>query len=148
MDTTSPQTRRLEKKRKYNAKKRARKRVNKAKLNNQRCYKCLSRNCTSKNNSEECNNFKVCNRCLIRVSPATVKFCATSCRRKIRFAEKICKIHHGILCFGDICKSCTPSAIISSIDASGVCIQDSPVNEELLMIISGGNVTFDRYGIF
>ena len=82
------------------------------------------------------------------MSPATVKFCATNCRRKIRFAEKICKIHHGILCFGDICKSCTPSAIISSIDASGVCIQDSPVNEELLMIISGGNVTFDRYGIF
>ena len=49
--------------------------------------------------------------------------------------------------YGGICKKCMPSAIVRSITAESLNELEDPADNEVLMVISNSEITYDRYKV-
>ena len=84
---------------------------------------------------------------MVIVTPATIKFCQSGCRKRMKFSN-LCQQHpEEFHVYGGICKKCIPSAIVQSISAESLNELEEPQDREVLMVISNSNITYDRYKV-
>ena len=89
----------------------------------------------------------VCDKCMVIVTPATIKFCQSGCSKRMKFAN-LCEKHpEEFHVYGGICKRCIPSAIVRSITAESLNELEEPLDREVLMVISNSEITYDRYKV-
>ena len=84
---------------------------------------------------------------MVQVNPATIKFCLSGCRKRMKFVH-LCEKHPDEFhVYGGICKKCVPSAVVRSITADSLSELEEPFVNEVLMVISISEITFDKYKV-
>ena len=92
------------------------------------------------------DNFRVCDKCLIRVNRATLHKCVRSCSRVLNFFGSYCEIHNEKKTFGNFCAKCTLNATLSLVDFNK--IEDNYIEKEKIFIISNGEILLDVYKLY
>ena len=92
------------------------------------------------------DNFRVCDKCLIRVNRATLHKCVRSCSRVLDFFGSYCEIHNEKKTFGNFCAKCTINATLSLVDFNK--IEDNYIEKEKILIISNGEILLDVYKLY
>ena len=87
----------------------------------------------------------MCNKCLLKVTPSTLKFCAEGCKKRIKFSDQICEKHNQLKVYGTICTLCVDNVTVKSMDMEVAIQVDQPPEDEVLLIIRNGEITYDKY---
>ena len=85
---------------------------------------------------------------MLHLTPDTLKYCAESCRKRIKFSGPVCSIHEQIKIYGTVCRLCVGNVTIRSIDAETAQEDDVPQEDEVLIIIRENEIVQDRHNHF
>ena len=84
---------------------------------------------------------------MVVVTPGTIKFCQSGCRKKMKFSN-LCQQHpEEFRVYGGVCKKCMPNAIVETISAKSLNESEEPQHRETILVINDSNIILDRYKV-
>ena len=82
----------------------------------------------------------VCDKCMVVVTPGTIKFCQSGCRKRMKFSN-LCQQHpEEFRVYGGVCKKCMPNAIVESISAKSLNESEEAQNRETILVINDSHL--------